>query len=325
MSLLLPLLLVLLLLSTLSQAVPIAYHQLYIVNASSYTIVKARAFDNNNNIDNNMRYMLQTAPASGKVLQLSKVFSDYGYEPVFGSELPAGRGAESEVKGSGQRFIYRRPALDVARNRKWDSVKIRVFDGVSTSVDSIYTFVPPSGAFVGSDFFLDNEGWSVVGNKNSNGQPAQFEGYNRGPSLSNYIVGSDNLINLDRRSKVDSSLWYFRAPANYYENHGLAYGGWLSFTLSSFSGDFSKQNRADIPLVKLECASCLGPVSQGITLIYPLNNPRVGKYNGETRTFQLPLLESDGWLKDPQNTLLPWRPASQCDLIQVLSRLSVSI
>lgn len=304
----------------LAQAVPIVHHQLYVVNASSYAIVKARALDPFSNIDNVLRYRVVSSPTTGSIVQLSKVFSDYGYEPIFGPVLQAGQGDSSIVTGSGQRFIYKRPALDVARNQKWDSIYITVSDGKDNSVNSIFTFVPPSGAFVGSDFFLDNENWKIVGNKAT--QDAVFENFNRGPSLSNYIMGTDNLINLDRSSKVDNSLWYFQAPSKFYNNQGLAYGGWLSFTMSSFSGDFRKLNRESTPLVILECDSCVGPVSKGITLVFPINVPRIGKYSGETRTFSIPLTENEGWLKDPQNTLKAWTPATQCDVIQVLSRLS---
>ena len=135
-------------------------------------------------------------------------------------------------------------------------------------------------------------------------------------------MGTDNLINLDRNSKDDNSLWYFKAPTKFYDNQGLAYGGWLSFTMSSFSGDFKRLNRENAPLVILECDTCIGPVSQGITLVFPINVPRVGRYGGEIKAFSIPLSENEGWLKDPQNTLKPWIAALQCDVIQVLSRLS---
>jgi hypothetical protein len=157
--------LVAVLLAISEAGVPIVYHQLYVVNTSSYAIVRARAADLNSNIDNVLRYQIISKPATGTVVQLSKVFSDYGYEPIFGPEIQTGQGDASIITGSGQRFIYKRPTLDVARNQKWDSIYVKVSDGKAYSVNSIYTFVPPSGAFVGSDFFLDNEGWKIVGNK----------------------------------------------------------------------------------------------------------------------------------------------------------------
>jgi hypothetical protein len=45
-------------------------------------------------------------------------------------------------------------------------------------------------------------------------------------------------------------------------------------------------------------------------------------FNGDAVTFSVSLVESKGWLKDPQNALAQWAPPSKCDMIQVLSRLS---
>ena len=52
-----------------------------------------------------------------------------------------------------------------------------------------------------------------------------------------------------------------------------------------------------------------------------------GAFTGQPLQITIPLKEQGlgshgGWVKDPQNALLPWSPASQCDVIQVLSRLS---
>jgi len=76
--------------------------------------------------------------------------------------------------------------------------------------------------------------------------------------------------------------------------------------------------------VELLCASCTGPVTGGIRLAFPLatllrSSPLVG---GSPQQLVLSLREDAGWLKDPQNALLSWSAPSQCDLIQVLSRLS---
>jgi len=79
--------------------------------------------------------------------------------------------------------------------------------------------------------------------------------------------------------------------------------------------------------VLLECATCTGPVGKGITLGYSLasliQSPN-GRFTGQPLRITIPLREtkSGGWMKDPQNTLISWYPASQCDVIQVLSRLS---
>jgi len=72
--------------------------------------------------------------------------------------------------------------------------------------------------------------------------------------------------------------------------------------------------------VELECTSCVGPVGKGITLAFPIS--ALTPFSGAATAFKIPLLEGKGWLKDPQNSLLGWTAASQCDVIQVLSRLS---
>lgn len=65
----------------------------------------------------------------------------------------------------------------------------------------------------------------------------------------------------------------------------------------------------------------MGPVGKGIMLVLPTSQARK-TFNGDVTTFSVSLLESKGWLKDPQNTLAPWTAPSQCDMIQVLSRLT---
>lgn len=76
-------------------------------------------------------------------------------------------------------------------------------------------------------------------------------------------------------------------------------------------------------LVELECVECTGPVRKGIKLVFPIRASLPGRtFKGATTQFSLSLLEGAGWLKDPQNALLHWSPPSQCDMIQVLARLS---
>lgn len=75
--------------------------------------------------------------------------------------------------------------------------------------------------------------------------------------------------------------------------------------------------------MELECDSCVGPVGRGILLAMPVAAMKAFKsFNGAPTVFTVPLIESAGWIKDPQNTLKTWSKPSQCDMIQVLSRLS---
>ena len=223
-------------------------------------------------------------------------------------------------------------------------------DGVASFEGSL-TLVPPSGAITGSTFFLGNEGWTINGNKVAG--PATFESYSRGPLLNRYILGTDDIVDVSPNGGAgDKALWYFEAPSKYWGNFGISYGGQLSFNIGGFSGDFSKLNPDQVTnsnaiifhlseiffnlidnnilktnVVELLCASCDGPVSRGQRLGFPLyaalklaTSSSSGNLLNTPLQLTLPLLESAGWLRDPQNVLLPWTAPTQCELIQVISK-----
>ena len=276
-----------------------------------------------------MTYRTKSAPDSGSLYQLSQVYSAYGYEPKRGTSITE---MDTPVTGSNNRVYYKRPSPDAAGINKWGSFSYATSTGASGSGESetaTVTLVSPSGHLVGSDFLLDAHGWTVTGNKAAS-SAATFEAYSRGPLLNHYVYGTDNKVNVATSSgsssggsKDDTSLWYFESPSVYHGNHGIAYGGELHFSLGAFSGDFSRKNSPDTHLVELECATCPGPVSMGITLALPVSaSAAAAAFKGDATAFVLPLLEGAGWVKDPQNSLLAWQAASKCDVISVLSRLS---
>lgn len=96
----------------------------------------------------------------------------------------------------------------------------------------------------GATFLLDNEGWTIVGNKRT--IDAKHQSYIMGPKMSNYILGTDDLVNVDFRNRDDKNLWYFRSPPITLVKRPVL----MVFTITSFSGDFTKLN-ADVPLVKI--------------------------------------------------------------------------
>lgn len=265
-----------------------------------------------------LTYNAKTTPATGNLYQLSQVFSAYGYEPKKGSPVKV----DDLVTGSNSRVFYKRPSPDVSGINKWGTFTYTTSAGSGDSPTGTVTLVPPSGALVGSDFLLDAQGWAITGNKAAI-QPASYEAYSRGPLLNHYVYGTDNKINVGSRDSGDKSLWYFEAPSSYLGNHGIAYGGSISFTLGAFSGDFTKPNAASTHLLEIECKLCPGPVSMGVRLAFPISAyAGADSYAGDSMRFTVPLLEGKGWLKDSQNTMTPWTAASKCDVIAVLSRLS---
>ena len=121
---------------------------------------------------------------------------------------------------------------------KWGSFQYTVSNGITESNPATITLVSPKGTLIGSDFMLNSERWTVTGNK-ATIAPAIFEPYSRGLLLNRYIFGSDDLINIDQKTQIDQSLWYFEAPNSFLGNQGIAYKGALKFTLGAFSGNFT--------------------------------------------------------------------------------------
>jgi hypothetical protein len=272
----------------------------------------------------NIAYKVMTLPATGQLSQLSSVYSKYGYQPVNGAKITA---KETMISGSENRIHYGRPNPDHASEEKWGT-----FEYIAIGVNGLpsypanVTLVPKSGALVSSTFLFGNEDWTISGNQMKTPYPSKHEAYSRG-SLNYYIVGSDDLVNVDQSGKTDSSLWYFDAPSKFYGNQGISYGGSISFTIHSFSGDFKSDNwnSDDTKAVLIHCKDCTGPVYGGITLALPvgvLKKSYPSLFKGSPTEMSIKLTESSGWLKDPQNTLKPWYTPTQCDIIQVLSRLS---
>lgn len=291
---------------------PIALHQLVEVGVAGDAVIRLTGYDYDGD---QLTYTIIEPPKSGKLYQLSQVFSSYGYNPKAGVQIIS---SDTVVTGSNDRVYYKRPSPDAASNGKWDTFTFIVHDGRTKSLVATVTIVPPGGQMVGSDFLLSNENWMISGNKAL--MPSIYEPFSRGAMLNHYILGSDDKINVQKPGGADASLWYFDAPSKFMGNQGIAYGGSLRFTLSGFSGDFKSSN-ADSHLVELECSTCIGPIGKGIMLVFPISAAQ-GVFSGSTMSFTIPLQEDKGWLKDPQNSLAVWKSPSKCDLIQVLSRLS---
>ena len=137
-----------------------------------------------------------------------------------------------------------------------------------------------------NDFLLDNNGWRITGNKIE--EPAVQQSYNLNRDMSHYIMFKDTLINSDFANPTDKTLWYFESPGITLNplskegtiqarNYTPIYPNVLTFTMTSFVGDFKAKN-SDLNLVKLKNgANC-------ITFKAPTD------YNGEMRTFNVPFV-----------------------------------
>ena len=152
---------------------------------------------------------------------------------------------------------------------------------------SIYTNI--NNAVFQNLFNLNNEDWNIVGNTNVS---TTFMPFNLNGLMSNYITGKDDLINVDYKNKDDRNLWFFSKQLSLY----LSNSSILSFTMSSFSGDFSKLNNPNSSVatfIKL----CNNVTND--TIIFPIKN-LINEYDGKIKTFMIPFVSSL-WLNGVNN------------------------
>ena len=148
-----------------------------------------------------------------------------------------------------------------------------------------------------SAFRMNNENWQITGNRKL--EPAVHQTYTIDQDISHYIMFKDNLINSDYKTLDDNSRWYFESPKitiNPLQKEGTKacntfqprYPSRLSFTLTSFAGDFVVSNlNADTHLVAIRNED------KCITFKTPTNY-----YDGKTRTFVVPLDNLLLWKKE---------------------------
>ena len=100
-------------------------------------------------------------------------------------------------------------------------------------------------------FLMNNEKWQITGNKII--EPAAHQSYNIEKEMSHYIMFKDTLINVDDKNPNDKSLWYFESPTIIINNvprpgtresinFNPKYPSAMSFTMTSFVGDFNELN-----------------------------------------------------------------------------------
>lgn len=141
-------------------------------------------------------------------------------------------------------------------------------------------------------FLLNNENWMITGNKKV--EPAAHQSYNINNEISHYIMFKDNLINVDHKHPNDKSIWYFESPEisiNPLQKSGTTasknfkpkYPNVMTFTMTSFAGDFSNLNE-DLNLVKIR--------NGDRCFVFKAPN-----YDGKTKMFNVPF-RSQLWRKD---------------------------
>jgi hypothetical protein len=147
--------------------------------------------------------------------------------------------------------------------------------------------------FYENSFLLGSEGWIITGNKLES--DALHQSYtllqrdnNCNTQMSRYITGKDDLVNVDSKNKDDKNLWYFKSPPiKITLDKTTGKPVLLTFTLTSFMGDFRHLNRCSA-LIKIK-------LTNGNTFSYPY----VTNYDGNMVSFNVPL-RGDLWYNDAE-------------------------
>ena len=142
--------------------------------------------------------------------------------------------------------------------------------------------------FYENTFMLSSEGWILTGNKLDNTILHQhYSLQSNKNSMSQYIIAKDDLVNVDSKNKDDKNLWYFKSPQIKLTLDSKK-PMLLTFTLTSFMGDFRNLNR---------CSALIKIIDVNGVIIY---YPYMTKYDGNMVSFNVPL-KSELWYNEDAN------------------------
>ena len=177
---------------------------------------------------------------NGQVYQTSWVFSHYDYAPANGVIL----NPQEYLTDSKSRFVYKTNSHILSSQiDKLEFINIETFSIVYVHI------LPKSKQIVSSNFLLGDDSWIISGSNPLKPNQVKYWPHNSG-----FITGTENYINVDSSSRLDKSIWYFKAPDKYYRDLSIAYLGTLEFELVSLAGDFNKLQLNKVPIVEL--SSC---------------------------------------------------------------------
>ena len=239
----------------------------------------------------------------------------------------------TDVQCKSVSFLYSYPSDRVRpKNAELDRFQYSAKNSNGVSCPGVVLLVDSTDPLiVGSTFDYAAEDWLISHNNNEN--QAHWDRSSMGPMINRYVHGTEDRIDVNAVGS-DTTLWNFVAPAKFLGSHvrggmAVAYGGILSFVLSSAAGDFSRLNHGhdgtsgSLAVVRIECPSCRnegpGRTDRGIQLIYPMS-ALPSAFDGTTTKIEIGLTESSGWLKDSENSNVAWQAPSQNEFVQVLKR-----
>ena len=135
-------------------------------------------------------------------------------------------------------------------------------------------------------FLLGTEGWTASGYGSVEHRAFTIHSHRDGPSLSHYILGKEERVNVDAQNRNDKDLWYFQSPPIVLGFRPTL----LMFTMMSFSGDFRRLNRVQA-LVRLQ-------FDNGVVAGFPVYQ----SYDGRSKTFYVQFIE-ELWISNSPNII----------------------
>merc|ERR1740130_2360443 len=201
---------------------------------------------------------------------------------------------------------------------------------VVRSMPALAVMTNPAGVIAGSSFDItgDNDGWRTSGNLadvGGAGGGLKHQAYSWG-MMSHYVLGVDEVHNLDFATGLDRTRWYFEASRKSFCKPEMvgAYGGKVKFKIRSLYGNFSVLN-APLDWVTIECGSC--DSCRGLRIVRFIDDldfkgENYLTWNGMERQVELTLAPIERWMKDPLNGALNFTFASECEIASVLMNVS---
>ncbi len=203
-------------------------NQIVIANSPGYLTIQLKP---------NGKYKYLGMAFNGQVFQTSWVFSHYDYAPVSGLIL----NPQEYLTDNKARFVYK-------TNLHIPSTQIDKLEFINIETFSI-TYVhilSKSKQIVSSNFLLGDEFWIISGSNPLKPNQVNYWTHNSG-----FITGTETYINVDSSSRLDKSIWYFKAPEKYYRDLSIVYCGTMEFELVALAGDFNVKHLNKAPIVKL--------------------------------------------------------------------------
>ena len=135
-------------------------------------------------------------------------------------------------------------------------------------------------------FLMGTEGWTASGYGSVEHRAFTIHSYRDGPSLSHFILGKEERVNVDSQNRNDKDLWYFQSPPIVLGFRPTL----LMFTMMSFSGDFQRMNLVQA-LVRLR-------FDDGVVAGFPVYQ----SYDGRLKTFYVQFIE-ELWISNSPNII----------------------